>query len=234
MDIESPQVIEQQMEETRQSLTEKVSLLENQVVDTVKTTTQAVQDTVESVKSAVQDTVDAVKEKVQESVAAVKDSVQDSVSAVTDNVKETLDVKQHVERNPLVMVGCAAAAGLITGLLVFRKSERQAAVPAPIPYPPDFDDAPMRPASMPLASMPAAPAQPSRPGFIDELLSLAGVEAKQLAREAVDQASQAVRQHLMPALMTWVTQSIENAVPRPMGAESHPWQRDDRPSAARV
>lgn len=213
MDIESPQVIEQQMEETRQSLSEKVSLLENQVVDTVKNTTQAVQDTVESVKSAVQETV-----------SAVKDTVQDSVATVTENVKDTFDVKQQIERNPLTVVGAAALAGLVTGLLVFRKSEKPAVVAAPLAYPPDFDDAALRPAVR-------VEAPPSRPGFFDELLSMAGVEGKQLAREAVNQASQTIRQHVMPALMSWMTQNIETAFARP-GAPA--WQRNDGPSSARM
>ena len=60
MDRESPEVIEKEMQTTRESLTEKVSLLEQQVVGTLQSSTTAVQDTVESVKSAVQDTVDSV------------------------------------------------------------------------------------------------------------------------------------------------------------------------------
>jgi len=151
MDSESPEVIEQQMEETRSSLTEKVAALESQVVGTVQTATQAVQDTVSTVKSAVQETVSTVKESVQESVAAVKETVQGSVDAVKENVKETFDVTHHVQENPYLMVGGAVVAGLITGLLVFRKDEDRVAANmavsgdgVPLSYPPDFDGAPVR------------------------------------------------------------------------------------------
>ena len=112
MDRESPELIEREMEETRESLTEKVSLLEHQVVDKLQSATDAVQDTVQSVRSAVQDTV-----------AAVTDTVKSSVESVSDGMKEALDVKKHVREYPWAMVGGAAAAGFVTGLLVFRSEQ---------------------------------------------------------------------------------------------------------------
>jgi ElaB/YqjD/DUF883 family membrane-anchored ribosome-binding protein len=210
MDSESPEVIEQQMEETRQSLTDKVAALETQVVGTVQTATQAVQDTVETVKSAVQETV-----------TTVKDTVQESVSAVTDGVKETFDVKHHVQENPYLMVGGAVVAGLITGLLVFRKegSESGEGVPPPS-YPPNFEPAPLR------------AAEPQRSGFFDELLNMAGVEGKQLAREAVNQAAQAMRQHVMPTVMDWITQNIEKTFQRPANPATA-WESQERSFARR-
>jgi ElaB/YqjD/DUF883 family membrane-anchored ribosome-binding protein len=221
MDSESPEVIEQQMEETRQSLTDKVAALENQVVGTVQTATQVVQDTVETMKSAVQETVSTVKDTVQESVSAVKDTVQESVSAVTDGVKETFDVKHHVQENPALMVGGAVVAGLITGLLFFRKQGSGAGEGVPPPsYPPNYD------------VQPARAAEPERSGFIDELMNMAGIEGKQLAREAVNQAAQAMRQHVMPTLMDWVTQNIEKAFQRPATPESA-WERSERTFAHR-
>ena len=42
---ESPELIEQRMQETRNSLTEKVAMLEDHVVGTVQTATSAVKDT---------------------------------------------------------------------------------------------------------------------------------------------------------------------------------------------
>jgi len=221
MDSKSPEVIEQQMDETRHALTEKVAALEHQVVDTVQTATQAVQDTVETVKSAVQETVTSVKDSVQDSVTAVKDTVQDSVSAVKENVKETFDVKHHVQENPYLMVGGAVVAGLITGLLVFRKDEaRVVAATAPIVYPPELD-------------MPQdREREPARTGFLDELLSMAGIEAKQLAREAVNQGAQAMRQHVMPAMVEWMTQNLEKAFQRP-AASPTPWESQERSFARR-
>src|SRR5438270_4131823 len=107
------------MHETRQSLADKVAALENQVVGTVQSAASAVQDTVESVKSAVQDTVCSVKE----TVGDVKDTVQDSVSSVSEGVMSAFDIRRHVDENPWLMLGGAAAAGFVTGLLVFREEK---------------------------------------------------------------------------------------------------------------
>ena len=64
MDHETPDLIEAQMAETRQSLTDKVAALEDSVVGTMQNATAAVSDTVQSVKDAVGDTVNAVKDNV--------------------------------------------------------------------------------------------------------------------------------------------------------------------------
>lgn len=103
---EQPQVIRQQMDETRASLTEKVEALENQVVGTVHDATAAVSETVDNVKQAVQDTVDSVRETVKSSV---------------ESVKEALDVTHQTQRHPWPMVGGAVVAGFVTGYFVFRR-----------------------------------------------------------------------------------------------------------------
>lgn len=58
MDHEAPELIEDQMHQTRESLTEKVATLEQTVVGTLQSAQSAVEDTVHTVKSAVQDTLD--------------------------------------------------------------------------------------------------------------------------------------------------------------------------------
>src|SRR2546421_7432883 len=100
------------MHQTRQSLADKVAALENQVVGTVQSATCAVQETVESVTSAVQDTV-----------CTVKETVEGSVSSVSEGVMHAFDIRHHVDQNPWLMVGGAAAAGFVTGLLVFRENK---------------------------------------------------------------------------------------------------------------
>ena len=87
------------MADTRQSLTEKVSALEDSVVGTVQSATNAVADTVQTVKDAVGDTVGAVKE----------------------NVSNALDVSRHVRENPWTAVGIAAGVGILIGVLINRK-----------------------------------------------------------------------------------------------------------------
>ena len=67
---DEPEVIRQQMEETRSALTDKIERLEHQVVGTVQNTTRAVNDTVENVKEAVQETVSTVKDTVSGTVEA--------------------------------------------------------------------------------------------------------------------------------------------------------------------
>jgi hypothetical protein len=86
-----PEVIRQQMEETRTSLTEKIGLLEQQVVGTVQDATSAVAETVENVMEAVTETV--------------------------DTVKDTLDVRLQVQRHPWAMFGGSVALGFLGGCL---------------------------------------------------------------------------------------------------------------------
>src|SRR5262245_26899763 len=102
------------MADTRESLTEKVSLLEHQMVDKLQSATEAVQETVHSVKSAVEETV-----------ACVTGTVKNSVEGVT----EALDVRKRVQETPWLMVGGATAAGLVTALIVFRRRHRSTVEP---------------------------------------------------------------------------------------------------------
>jgi ElaB/YqjD/DUF883 family membrane-anchored ribosome-binding protein len=100
MDNETPELIEAQMAETRQSLTDKVAALEESVVGTVQSATTAVHDTVQTVRAAVEGTVESVK----------------------GNVASAFDVRHHVQTRPWEMIGGAAVAGLLAGMALFRKS----------------------------------------------------------------------------------------------------------------
>lgn len=102
---DEPEVIRQQMEETRSALTEKLETLENQVVETVQGATSAVTETVEKAKEAVQETVDTVK-----------GSVQDTV----ETVKETFNVRRQTEQHPWLMFGSSVALGYLGGRLLDR------------------------------------------------------------------------------------------------------------------
>ena len=111
---DEPQVIRQQMEQTRASLAEKLETLEQHVVQTVTGTTAAVSETVENVKEAVQETVDAVKGSVQDSVAAVKDTVQDSVASILAR----FDPSRHMHRHPWLFVTGAVVTGYCAGRML--------------------------------------------------------------------------------------------------------------------
>jgi len=89
---QTPEVIRQQMQVTRASLSDKLEALENKVVGTVEGATTAVSDTVTCVKDAVRDTV--------------------------DTVKESVNIAHHVERHPWLMFGASVATGFIGGKLL--------------------------------------------------------------------------------------------------------------------
>jgi len=92
LDLPDPEVIRQQMEQTRSALTDKLEVLEQKVTDTVQGAATAVSDTVETVK--------------------------ESMEATVDSVKDTLNLRLQVERHPWLMVGTSAATGFVAGLLL--------------------------------------------------------------------------------------------------------------------
>jgi ElaB/YqjD/DUF883 family membrane-anchored ribosome-binding protein len=102
-----PEMIRQQMDETRTALTEKLERLEQKVVNTVQDASTAVNETVGSVKEAVHDTVHSVKESVHDTVASVKDA---------------FDVRQQVAARPWTMVLGAVGVGFLGGFLLNRRS----------------------------------------------------------------------------------------------------------------
>src|SRR5262245_38479035 len=103
--VDEPEVIREQMNETRTNLTEKIDLLERHLVDTVQGTSAAVAETVDSVKESVDETVQAVKESVRETVSSVK---------------ETFDLARQVERRPWTIMAGAVAVGFLGGRLLAR------------------------------------------------------------------------------------------------------------------
>lgn len=113
-----PEVIQQQMEETRSRLAEKLDQLTQQAAGTVETVSETVTDTVETVS----DTVQTVTETVQETV---------------ESVREMFDLPGHVQKHPWAMFGGAVALGYFFGWLTApRPRFQQAAAPAAPPAPP--------------------------------------------------------------------------------------------------
>jgi ElaB/YqjD/DUF883 family membrane-anchored ribosome-binding protein len=189
--LDEPEVIRQQMAETRTALTDKLESLEQQVVDTVTETTSAVTDTVESVKEAVADTV-----------TAVKDTVQDSVQAV----KNTFDLPRQMNRHPWLVLGASVAVGYLGGRLLTRATayheSRQRFVPPAKARP---SQAPSRAETYQTASAPepsaAPPApQPEGPGWLNTVGSHFGSEAARLKSLAIGAAGALARDALVPSL----------------------------------
>jgi len=120
----TPEDIEREMLHTRESITEKVSALENQVIGTVQSATSAVSDTVEKVKSLVSNAPSAVSDTVKQSFAAVR---------------EQLDITGCVRSHPWSSVGTTAAAGFLLGYLLGGRRGSPvtvASAPGPTAYAP--------------------------------------------------------------------------------------------------
>lgn len=214
---QSPEVIEQEMEGTRQALTEKVAALEQQVVGTIQEATTTVQETVETVKG----TVESVKEAVQETVSSVKEGVQDSVTTVQETVMETFDFTKHVRNRPWACIGGAAAAGFITGLIAFRQ-RRETQVSAPLTTAAVGPMAAYSPPPLPREYAPPPP--PREPGWFDALMDRAGEEAKKLgemalttlvasAKESLQDGIPKLIETTIPDLLQQRAKSVEPAAP---------------------
>jgi ElaB/YqjD/DUF883 family membrane-anchored ribosome-binding protein len=95
-----PDVIRQDIEKTRESLTDKIESLEGQVKGTISNVTE---------------TVENLTEKVQDTVQSVKDTVTSTVEDTVAGVKRTFDIPLQVQQHPWAMAGCSLAAGLAAG-----------------------------------------------------------------------------------------------------------------------
>lgn len=112
--VNEPEVIKQQMEETRSSLADKLETLEQHVLGTVHDTTSAVSNTAEMVTDAVEGTVESVKETVEN----VKESFMETVESVKETVRDTFDLRLQAERHPWGVVGGSVAVGFAVGYLM--------------------------------------------------------------------------------------------------------------------
>jgi len=122
MDKEEDQ-LQQQMAETRASLTEKLETLEQKVVGTVEEATTAVAETVDVIKESVQGTVAAVNETVKGTVTSVNETVKESV----ETVKDWFDISAHVREHPWAVVGGSVAVGFCLGNVIGKNTRSGAA-----------------------------------------------------------------------------------------------------------
>jgi len=167
-----PEVIKQQMEETRESLSDKLEVLEQKVLSTVQDTTDTVTQTVESVADAVHSTVATVKEGVQEGV---------------EKVKETIDLRLQVARHPWEMFLGSIATGFAAGYLLTPSQPCVAEPAAAQPY-------------VPREAAASGPAQPNWMGQLAQQLEPVFSKVKGLAiGAAVDVVGQMVMEAAPPA-----------------------------------
>jgi ElaB/YqjD/DUF883 family membrane-anchored ribosome-binding protein len=90
MDAE-PEVIRQDIEQTRSALTEKLETLEEEVRDTYRSAKESVEETIENVTETVQETV--------------------------ETVQRTFDLEYQMEQRPWVLIGGSVAAGMVAGFV---------------------------------------------------------------------------------------------------------------------
>lgn len=192
----TPEEIEREMLQTRESLTEKVAALESQVVGTVQTAADTLSGTVE-----------AVKEFVTTAPSAVGDTVKQAASAVSETVKKTLDVSGHVRDHPWAAVGVSAGLGFLTGLLVFRERPSFARLASESPAPATFTP-----------PGPAPGAAAGGPGFFDDLIGMLGRKVREVAENVVDTATAALNQTVRESVPKLVDAAAEHLAPDAAGA----------------
>jgi ElaB/YqjD/DUF883 family membrane-anchored ribosome-binding protein len=103
---QEPDVIRQQIDETRESLTEKLETVESLVKEKVSAVTEGVEKTIDTVKAKVEDTVQAVSNTVENTV---------------HSVRRTFDVPHQVRCHPYAMTGGALALGATLGYLLLPR-----------------------------------------------------------------------------------------------------------------
>jgi ElaB/YqjD/DUF883 family membrane-anchored ribosome-binding protein len=194
---QKPEEIRQEMDETRDSLTDKISQLETKVVETVNDATNGVKDTVQAVRDAVEDTVQTVR---------------DTVGDTVDSVKDTFNLSNQLEQRPwLVMAGCVGI-GFAAGMLVSAPSARPASAAPPTPTP----AAPPMPRRGNGSHRPPAPAmspsEPPKATFADTLTETFGSEINQLKGLAIGTLAGIVRDLVVRAAPEMVRNSLGDII----------------------
>jgi len=100
------EVIRDQMEQKRASLSNKLDALEGRVLDTVHEVSNTVSNTVRDVS----ETVDTVTEGIQETVEAVK---------------ESLNVSEKIRQHPWIAMGGGFVSGFVGALLLGSSSQKR-------------------------------------------------------------------------------------------------------------
>lgn len=209
MDYE-PEVIKQQMSETRSSLGEKLETLEHKVTETVQDATKAVNETVQ----AVSETVDSTVSNISESVETVKESV-----------KETFNLSGHVERNPWLAFGASVAAGFALGMLL-PPTRREPYSSSATGLPPGVP--PPTPEPMPLSSTGSSPSTSEEPSawtsLFDQLKGLALGATVAVAQDAI---ADMVPEGMKPSLS-----GIFNTFTESLGVEPIDLHAGERPTSS--
>jgi ElaB/YqjD/DUF883 family membrane-anchored ribosome-binding protein len=192
----TPDQIEAEMFATRESLSEKCTALENQVMGTVQTAADTITET-----------VDAVKSFVNTAPEAVSDTVEQVASAVKEQVARTFDITGHVRSNPLSSVGVSVGLGFIAGYLIFgsqRASNSRA-----------------RSATRSFAES-TPPSTPREPGVLDDIFSIVGRKVKAAAETFIDAASTSVTNNIRENIPKLVEEAARRFMPDNVDTHGEP------------
>ncbi|MBP3955973.1 DUF3618 domain-containing protein [Gemmata sp. G18] len=192
----TPEEIEREMLQTRESLTEKVTALENQVVGTVQTAADTISGTVDAVRSFVSSAPETVSETVKQATAAVSESM-----------KGVFDISAHVRQNPWTAVGVSALLGGIVGYLTASRRESFSALavaPPPVPQPA------------------AAPSAPREPGIADEFMGMISGKLKELAETAINSVSASLKSNIETGVPRLVDEAATALADKASGADASP------------
>jgi len=182
----TPGQIEAEMFATRESLTDKVAALENQVMGTVQTAADTITETVDAVKSFVNTAPETVSETVEQVTSAVK-----------EQVARTFDITGHVRSNPLSSVGVSVGLGFIAGYLIFGNQSSSSS----------------RARSAVREFTESTPSTPRVPGILDDIFSIVGRKVKEAAETFIDAASTSVSNNIRDSIPKLVEEAAKRLMP---------------------
>jgi ElaB/YqjD/DUF883 family membrane-anchored ribosome-binding protein len=188
-DVKSTSELEHDMQQTRESITEKVAALESQVLGTFQNAADTVTNTVDAVKEAVTSAPAAMSETVRQTVDAVKQSFHDTIGSFS--------LGGCVEKNPWASLGVSAFAGFLLGY-------RTASPSGPSNF------AGQHFVSAPAPSSPPSQSAPQPHGFLGDLGGMLGKELRQLAEDSLVGAIQKLKQ----SIGTHMPEVVDSAVNR--------------------
>jgi ElaB/YqjD/DUF883 family membrane-anchored ribosome-binding protein len=125
---EQPEVIQNELEQTRHALAEKLEQIGEKISGTVETVTETVSNVTETVSNVTQ-AVEGTVQGVAEAVSGTVESVKETVSSVGEKASETVEAVRHafnlseqIQKRPWLWFGGSLVAGFVGGKLLSRGS----------------------------------------------------------------------------------------------------------------
>jgi ElaB/YqjD/DUF883 family membrane-anchored ribosome-binding protein len=104
----TPEDIQVEMNQTRDSITRKVAALEHQVLGTAKAAANTVSDSIGAVRSI---------------VSSVPRTIEEAAGTARQAIGDALNLSGRIDRNPWTSVGISVGIGMIAGWSVLRRTE---------------------------------------------------------------------------------------------------------------